>query len=426
MCSAQLRARWAKEPLLRLQEGPLFDHWKNAFRQSSLFQKVWGGFRSAQLRRSYVPRREYYARLAREQGLVYHKPEVVLSTRNRLQNRGYTPPPRQLGEIHTFAFLPIRHWQRQLLPDLQALGPLTLFDPESLGFNYFEFAKADRSGIERRRAMNDMVLPALRAAHAQRPVDWFFVYATGLEISANLVRQVIDEFGIPTVSLCLDDKHAWIGPWMGDHRAGQIDIASVFDLSWTSSRIALEWYLSEGGRPIYMPEGFDASTYRPKEVHQDIPVSFIGAAYGYRPDIINYLLGYGIQIQTFGSGWPHSSWASDITDIINRSQVNLGLGGIGYSEYFTNLKARDFEIPGTGGGVYITSFNPDLAQHFDIGKEILCYSHRDELLELIRYYLTHPDEAQAIAQRGRERCLREHRWLHRYKHLLEIIGILPE
>ena len=82
------------------------------------------------------------------------------------------------------------------------------------------------------------------------------------------------------------------------------------------------------------------------------------------------------------------------------------MGGIGYSERFTNVKGRDFEIPGTGGGVYLTSFNPDLAQSFVVGEEILCYSNRDEMLELIRYYLAHPEEARAIAARGRggKRC----------------------
>jgi spore maturation protein CgeB len=112
-------------------------------------------------------------------------------------------------------------------------------------------------------------------------------------------------------------------------------------------------------------------------------------------------------------------------EIINRSVINLGMGGIGYSERATNVKGRDFEIPGTGGGVYLTSFNPDLAQSFVVGEEIVCYSNREEMLELVRYYLAHPEEARAIAARGRERCLREHRWLHRYLKVLEILEIMP-
>ena len=46
--------------------------------------------------------------------------------------------------------------------------------------------------------------------------------------------------------------------------------------------------------------------------------------------------------------------------------------------------------------------------------------------EMIRYYLSHPEEASAIASRGRERCVAEHRWLHRYCRICEILGILPD
>ena len=173
-----------------------------------------------------------------------------------------------------------------------------------------------------------------------------------------------------------------------------------------------------------MPEAFNAAIYQPMQTVQDIPVSFIGGAYGYRPAVVDYLLRHGVPLQTFGSWWPNSGWVDNIVEIINRSVINLGMGGIGYSERFTNVKGRDFEIPGTGGGVYLTSFNPDLAQNFIVGEEILCYSSRDEMLELIRYYLAHPEEARAIAARGRERCLREHRWLHRYQKVLKILGIL--
>ena len=79
-----------------------------------------------------------------------------------------------------------------------------------------------------------------RVAH-RRAVDWVFVYASGAEISADTVRRITEELGIPIVNMCLDDKQSWTGAWMGDHRAGQIDIAATFDLSWTSARVACEW-----------------------------------------------------------------------------------------------------------------------------------------------------------------------------------------
>ena len=390
------------------------------------FQKAWGGYRRFQLHREYDARREHYVDLARKRGLVYSEEKMISAVRDRLNQRGYIPQPRKVGEIHTFAFIPRIGWHSSLYPDLYELGRVTEFDYGAHGFHWKDFLRADPRSLSDRRAMNDMVLPALRAAHARAPVDWVFVYASGLEISANTIKQITDELGIPTVNMCLDDKQSWAGKWMGDHRAGQVDLSMVFDLAWTSARVACEWYLVEGGRPIYMPEGFDMNTYRPTEIEQDIPVSFIGGEYGYRPSLVRYLRRNGIPVQTFGPGWPGSGWIGDIVEIINRSVINLGMGGIGYSENLTNVKARDFEIPGTGGGAYLTSFNPDLAQHFVIGEEILCYSNRDEMLELIRYYLTHPEEARVIARRGRRRCLDEHRWLHRYQHICRILGILAE
>jgi spore maturation protein CgeB len=392
--------------------------------EQPLIQQGWGAIRSRQLLRDYQARCEHYARLARQKHLVYRESDSIAAIRAGLQDRHYRSTPRALGEIHTFAFVPDYYWHRELLPDLQILGPLNVFDYVAQGFHWDEFWQADRAGLAKRRAMNEMFLASLKTAHEARPVDWVFVYASGIEISAGSIQKITEELGIPTVNMCLDDKQSWTGPFMGDHHGGQVGIASAFDLSWTSARVACEWYLVEGGRPIFLPEGFNAAIYQPRQIAQDIPVSFIGGAYGYRASVVNYLLKHDVPIQTFGYGWPHSGWVENIVEIINRSVINLGMGGIGYVEQLTNVKGRDFEIPGTGGGVYLTSFNPDLAQNFIIGEEILCYSNRAEMLELIRYYLAHPEEARAIAARGRERCLREHRWLHRYLKVLEILEIL--
>ncbi|NJP07934.1 MAG: glycosyltransferase [Chloroflexaceae bacterium] len=387
---------------------------------------TWGVYRRWQLHHDYARRRDQYAARATQQGLVYREAESIAAVRQHLAQRGYTPTPRQIGDIHTFAIVSNESWHHHLLPDLRELGPLSLFDYVQHGFRWEQFHPTAPHGLERRRAMNSLILPALHAAHAQRPIDWVFIYASGHEMSASTVGRITTEIGCPVVNMCLDDRQSWVGPWMGDHRAGQIDIAAAFDLSWTSARVACEWYMLEGARPFYLAEGFDANYYAPRLLPNDIDISFIGAAYGYRFAVASYLRRHGVRLQTFGRGWPGVGWIDDPVAIINRSQINLGMGGIGYSESLTNVKARDFEIPGTGGGLYITSFHPELARHFVIGQEIVCYRSRDDMLELIRYYLAHPDEAQAIAQRGRARCLQEHRWLHRYIHLCQALTILAD
>lgn len=387
----------------------------------------WGAFRARQMVSAYRRRRDAYAAVALARGLSYSEERVSESIRSRLVGRGYAPRRKPSGAIHTFAFVPDMGWHRMLLPDIHLLGPATVFDYAALGFEWRRFWRADRKGLSERARMNELLFETLVRAHRKNPVDWVFVYGTGVEISAGTMRQITRELGIPSVNMCLDDKQSWVGGWMGDHRGGQIDIASAFDLSWTSARVACDWYLVEDARPIYMPEGFDASSCTPMNLERDLAISFIGAAYGFRPALIKSLRRAGIDVAVYGPEWgTRSVWGAEQVSIFNRSRINLGMGGIGYSEELTNVKTRDFEIPGTGGGVYLTSFNSDLASHFAVGQEILCYRHTDELIELCRYYAKHDDEARLISEKARTRCLLEHRWLHRYEKVCRILGILED
>lgn len=396
---------------------------KDRLRQQPVLQSLWASYRKRQVLVEYRRRRERYAALAAVGSVIYSEAQARAAARQRLARRGYIPPVRARGEVHTFAVFPSYGWHAQLLPDLRELGWVTHFDYEAFGYSMEEFTRRDATATARRDEMMQGVLPALRRAHLERPVDWVFFYGGGQDIDPGIVQAITEELGVPVVNMSLDDKQGWAGASAGRWRTGAVDITSAFDLYMTSARVACEWHIVEGGRPIYLPPGFDASTHAPGSGCPDIPVSFVGAAYGFRLAVDRHLCAQGVDFRPFGVGWP-AGRVEDAVAIFNRSAINLGMGGIEYSEELTNLKGRDFEIPGTGGGVYLTSFNPDLAQHFVVGEEILCYRNRDEMVELIRYYLARPNEAAAIATRARERSLREHRWRHRYEAMLRTLGIL--
>jgi hypothetical protein len=387
---------------------------------------LWTRIRAAQLHREYERRREHYARLAGERGLRYDAAAVESAVRARLAARGYSPPPRVVGDVHTFACIPMFGWHRHLLPDLQELGPVTHFDYTAHGYRFEALALANRQAAAQREEMLARVVPAFKEAHARRPVDWVFCYAGGQDMSREVLERLTADFGVPVANMSLDDKQGWAGAYVDRRRrTGAVDITSAVDVYMTSARVACEWHLVEGGRPVYLPEGFNSAAYSPSGCAYDIPVSFIGAAYGYRASAIEFLRTHDVPVDCFGHGW-RTRFLSDTEQVavINRSIVNLGMGGIEYSESLTNVKGRDFEIPGTGGGAYLTSFNPDLALHFAVGEEIACYRNRDEMLELCRHYLHRPEEAREMAGRARRRALREHRWLHRYVRLLEMLGVL--
>ncbi len=123
----------------------------------------------------------------------------------------------------------------------------------------------------------------------------------------------------------------------------------------------------------------------------------------------------------FGGGWPNSAWAPNATQIYRDSQFNLGIGYWSPAGRLTNTKARDFECPGAGA-CYLTTFNWELAQHYEIGREILCWSSIEELLELYSYYGTRPEDCLRIAQAAHRRCAHEHAWEHRFRHVFREMG----
>ena len=385
---------------------------------------AWTAYRARQVESEFEKRRDHYASVASARGYRYNLIETVAEIRRRIADRGWETQRRAMGEVNTMTFVPLRSEHRQLLTDLHEFGSVANFDSQALGFDVKEFLRADSRGLARRREMNEMFAEAVIRAHAERPLDWVFVYANGLEISARAIDRITSEVGVPVVNLCMDDKHSWTGVWMGDHPAGQIGIARSFDLSVTTSSVALTWYGMEGGRAVYMPEGYDACAFHPLDVEKDIDVSFFGAAYGFRPSLIAYLRKNGIPVQTFGRGWPDSGWVERPVELFNRSKLNLGSGGIGYSERLTTVKGRDFDIPGCGGGAYLTSYNSDLAGHYVIGQEILCYESRTDLLSKIRSCLENPELLPVLSRNAHHRCLTEHRWLHRYRDMLQILGVI--
>jgi len=380
-----------------------------------------------QLEAAYEKRRAYYYDIARKRGIVYDEGRVQSAVRERLAERGHLVRKKQLGDVHTFAFISRRRWHNHLYDDLKRLGPVSEFDYEGRGYSWGEFARGNREDLARRKEMTDSAFQVILETHKRMPIDWIFFYVSEIDISPELVKRIEQEIGVPTVNMSLDDKQCWVRPRKKKGQLGQVDLASVFDLSWTSARVACEWYLCEGGRPIYMPGGCNPRAYQPSALVQDIPVSFIGDAYGFRPGVVRWLKQNDIPIQVYGRGWnTQEIWGDEAVKVFNRSRINLGMGGIGYSEALTNVKIRDFEVPCGGGGLYVTSFNPDLAFHFDIGREIVCYSNRHEMVEMLHYYLSHPDEAILIAARGRRRCLNEHCWLNRYVKICQMLGILDD
>ncbi|MBI5502663.1 MAG: glycosyltransferase [Deltaproteobacteria bacterium] len=401
--------------------GRVVNRIKERVRLEPAFVEVWGRWRSRQVVAGYRALRERYAKEASARGIRYRESDVPAAVARRLRDRGCSPATRSRGEVHTFGFVPSLSWHPQLLAALRTFGPVTNFDYLQHGTTLEEL----RENPQARRSLDSPLIEALRRAHEQRPVDWCFIYATGSELSAAAVRRIRDEFGVPTVCMCLDDKQSFVGRRHGEQWSGQISLAPAVDLCWTSSPVATEWYMAEGGCPIYLPEGCSPELFRSRRAAKKTDVVFVGGAYGFRPVIIEYLRFHGLSVLAHGPGWPDGTVPDDgIATVFDTARVILGMGGVAHAENLTTVKGRDFDAAAHGGAPYLTSYNPDLARHFHIGEEVLCYATRDEMVELARRCVADPEWAEKIAAAGRTRCLAEHTWPHRFQRVLSVLGIL--
>ncbi|MBV9580008.1 MAG: glycosyltransferase family 1 protein [Chloroflexi bacterium] len=116
----------------------------------------------------------------------------------------------------------------------------------------------------------------------------------------------------------------------------------------------------------------------------------------------------------------------DLVRMFSQSRLSLGFATAGDSHLATrrlrHLRLREFEAP-MSGALYLTEDQPELAEYFTPGRELLTYADRDDLLEQARFYLAHQELAERIRRAGLERARREHTWQHRFAELFLILGL---
>lgn len=68
---------------------------------------------------------------------------------------------------------------------------------------------------------------------------------------------------------------------------------------------------------------------------------------------------------------------------------------------------RLFEVTGVGSFL-LTEYHPNICEYFEPGVEIETFRDEKDLTDKILYYLAHPDEREAIAKRGQQRCFQQY------------------
>lgn len=130
-----------------------------------------------------------------------------------------------------------------------------------------------------------------------------------------------------------------------------------------------------------------------------------------------YLVGTGWDTAYGLSTAPRFETSDAYFNHFREAAINLNLVN-GNAE--TGLNMRHYEIT-AAGGFLLCYEQPELGEHFEIGKECAVFRNESDLLDKIEYYLANPEERVAIAQAGQQRTLNHHLYRHRLQTVLQAI-----
>ncbi|HEX2852175.1 MAG TPA: glycosyltransferase [Opitutaceae bacterium] len=111
-------------------------------------------------------------------------------------------------------------------------------------------------------------------------------------------------------------------------------------------------------------------------------------------------------------------WGEDMHRILKGSRIALNIG-IDLAKGETG-NMRMIEATGLGSFL-LTEYQDNIRRYFEPGLEVETFRSPGELAEKIRHYLGHEAEREAIARRGRERCLRDFSMSKSAKRLVDLI-----
>lgn len=293
-------------------------------------------------------------------------------------------------------------------------------------------------------------------AHREKPLNLVFTYFFSGHIAPWAIQEV-RSLGVPTVNFYCNASHQF-------HLVAEI--APYFDFCMVPEKGALPKYRAIGAKPIHIQMAANPRIYKPYNLPTEYDVTFVGQKYLNRVQYLSYLYQHGIDVWVWGPWWRpepevidqslkrraeaailrikrvvkhlmmgkalpmkrcgHSLSDEEMIKMYSRSRISLN-----FSEQIDNetgqtirhIRLRDFEAP-MSGALYFTGYQEELEEYYKIGKEIICYDTKEELLDKVCYYLKHETEARKIREAGLKRAQENHTWEKRFRQLFNTVGIV--
>ncbi len=175
----------------------------------------------------------------------------------------------------------------------------------------------------------------------------------------------------------------------------------------------------------FLPDGFDSLTsFAPRP---SPAVTFVGARYPERERVLRRLASNGLPVAAYGREWSRHPWdvvrtgnyrssgLASHRDLSRPDYYAVMAGGLAtlnvHGQEHDGLSMRTFEAPGVGALSLVD--RPDVAEHYDVGRETLVFTSDEELLDHLARAQREPVWAASVRDAGRRRTLSEHTLVHR-------------
>lgn len=162
---------------------------------------------------------------------------------------------------------------------------------------------------------------------------------------------------------------------------------------------------------VYVPQFTNPERFKPAAEEKDkaYPVLFVGSNHsGFGRTSVDYALLAGADLSVFGKFWEQSLTPELLkgkyidNDELYRYYANAGIVLNDHRQdmmFYGFVSNRIYDVTASGGFV-LTDYMPEIAEIY--GDSVATYKDFYEFKEKLEYYLAHPEERKAMAQKARE------------------------
>ncbi len=187
--------------------------------------------------------------------------------------------------------------------------------------------------------------------------------------------------------------------------------------NWSSASFSdvTQFFRREGANCYHMIEGFHTKFFKPSKEHvkKEIDIIFVGSISSKRKDYISFLRKSKINVVCFGNGWDNEPiYLEELSSNYKKSKIALNFtrGKIGISD-------RVVCVLGSGSFL-ISEYCNDIKKFFKKGIHLEWFKTKEELLELINFFLENDEERESIARSGSEFVFKNYTWKKYFEKLL--------